>query len=74
MKEHEQVVLLRDVPDENVFAGDAGTIVHIHAAGDAYEVEFFNLLGDTVTVATIPRDAVRAATPKDVISARIAAE
>jgi len=40
IKEHDCVVLTRDLPAENLQAGDVGAVVHIHKGGVAYEVEF----------------------------------
>jgi len=71
----ERVVLLRDLPEEGLRAGDVGTIVERHpATGDApegYEVEFFAANGGTVAVASVPTDAVRPATERDLLSVRV---
>ena len=53
ISEHDRVVLTEDVPREGLKAGDVGTIVHIHAGGEAYEVEFICLDGQTVAVVTL---------------------
>src|SRR5712692_11323011 len=57
----ERVVLLRDLPEEGLRAGDVGTIAERHpASGDTpagYEVEFFAANGETVAVASVPADA-----------------
>jgi len=53
INEHDRVVLTEDVPREGLKAGDVGTIVHIHAGGEAYEVEFICLDGQTVAVVTL---------------------
>src|SRR5277367_3164026 len=34
-KEHDCVVLTRDLPDENLRAGDVGAVIHIHKGGVA---------------------------------------
>ncbi len=71
----ERVVLLRDLPEERLRAGDVGTIVERHpASGEAsqgYEVEFFAANGETVAVASVPIDAVRQATERDLLSVRV---
>ncbi len=59
IKEHECVVLTRDHPSTRLVAGDVGTVVHIHKQGEAYEVEFATLTGETVAIVTLPRDSVR---------------
>lgn len=71
----ERVVLLRDLPEEGLRAGDVGTLVERHpATGEApegYEVEFFAATGETFSVASVPRDAVRPATERDLLSVRV---
>ena len=59
IKEHDCVVLTRDLPAEDLRAGDVGAVVHIHNGGAAYEVEFVTLTGRTVAIATVKADAVR---------------
>jgi hypothetical protein len=50
--EHDCVVLTADLPADGLEAGDVGTVVHIHRGGEAYEVEFMTLAGNTLAVAT----------------------
>ena len=45
LKEHDIVVLLHDLPQQGLEAGDAGTIVHCYDKVDAYEVEFHDVAG-----------------------------
>jgi hypothetical protein len=59
IKEHDCVVLTKNLPAENLKAGDVGTVVHIYKDGAAYEVEFVTLAGDTVAVATVEATDVR---------------
>ncbi len=59
INEHDGVVLTANLPGENVRAGDVGTVVHIHRAGAACEVEFFTLTGQTVAVATVLASQLR---------------
>ncbi len=70
IKEHECVVLARDLPDEGLVAGDIGTVVHIHHGGAGYEVEFMTLAGETICVATLPDTHVRPITRRDVAHVR----
>jgi hypothetical protein len=49
--------------------GDLGAVALVHKDGAAYEVEFATL-GDTLAVLTLPADAVRAATARDIPHAR----
>lgn len=53
IKEHEYIVLLQDLPENNLKAGDIGTVVHIHKDGTGYEVEFMTLAGETVAIVTL---------------------
>jgi hypothetical protein len=65
IKEHDCVVLTKNLPLENLEAGDVGTVVHIHKDGVAYEVEFVTLAGDTVAVATVEASDVRPISKRD---------
>ena len=69
-KEHDQIVLTGDLPEEGLKAGDVGTIVHIHRQGEAFEVEFLALDGNTIAVATVLASQVRPVTDQDVTHAR----
>jgi hypothetical protein len=63
-----EVVLVHDVPEEHLFAGDVGTVVERHdVAGmeTGYSIEFFNMPGQTVAVATLPAHMLRVPTPAD---------
>jgi hypothetical protein len=59
INEHDCVVLTKNLPAENLEAGDVGTVVHVHKDGAAYEIEFVTLAGDTVAVATVEASDVR---------------
>lgn len=68
--EHDRVVLRRDLSDRELQAGDVGTVVHVHQKGEAYEVEFVTLTGDTVDVVTLEADAVRPVRATELTHAR----
>jgi hypothetical protein len=70
IKEHDCVVLTTSLPEVGLEAGDIGTIVHVHNRGEAFEVEFMTLKGDTVAVETLAAKQVRALTGRDVAHAR----
>lgn len=74
IREFERVVLTRNLPEENLVAGDAGTVVHIYEAGKGYEVEFFSLSGRTLAVSTVMAEDVRPVSDEDVTHARPRAE
>jgi hypothetical protein len=62
------VILIADIPPEDLKAGDVGTIVERHqTAGveDGYSVEFFDMTGQTITVALIPARLLRLPTHAD---------
>lgn len=59
--EHSSVVLLADLPERDLVAGDVGTIVHIYPGGSAYEVEFVRLDRPYSRTVTLPAERLRAA-------------
>ena len=65
----DSVVLLRDLPDHGLKAGDVGTIVLLHQ-DRGYEVEFMSLAGETLAVVSLPRDQVREIRPREIAHAR----
>ena len=70
IKEHDRVVLKTDVESERLKAGDVGTVVHVYKKGEAYEVEFMTLNGETVTVTTLLASQVRPLEPREIVHAR----
>jgi hypothetical protein len=74
INEHDCVVLTTDLPEEKLQAGDVGTVVHIHKTGEAFEVEFITLGGETVAVATVLAAQLRPVTRHDLSHVRTLAE
>jgi len=70
IKEHDCVVLTKDVSEEGLVAGDIGTVVHIHNGGAGYEVEFMTLTGETVAIVTLLASQVRALNRRDIAHTR----
>jgi hypothetical protein len=70
IKEHEQVVLSTDVPEEGLKTGDVGTVVHLHKKGEALEVEFATVAGETVTIVTLLTSQVRSVSRREIVHAR----
>jgi hypothetical protein len=70
IKEHDRVVLLKDVPEEGLKAGDVGTVVHVYRNGEAFEVEFMTLDGRTVAIVTLPAIDVRTVSSRDITHVR----
>jgi hypothetical protein len=70
LREHERVVLKTRLVDEGLEVGDVGTVVHVYADGEAYEVEFMALDGHTTAVATLESSQVRPVTRQDMTHTR----
>lgn len=70
IKEHDCIVLTRDLPQEGLLAGDIGTVIHIHGEGAGYEVEFMTLAGETLAVATLLPSQLRPIARRDVAHVR----
>jgi len=58
-QEHTQVVLMSPLPALALEPGDVGVVVHVHAQGVAYEVEFMSLDGRTIGVETLEANQLR---------------
>ncbi len=71
MKEHDRVVLKKSVPEQGLKAGDVGTVVHVYRNGEAFEVEFLTLNGETVGVATLTATQVRPILKREITHARL---
>ena len=70
IKEHDCVVLTKNLPEEGLEAGDIGTVVHLHNGGVAYEVEFMTLTGETVAIVTVNASQVRHLNRRDLAHTR----
>ena len=66
---YRDVILTRDFLEHGLRAGDVGTLVDRHplpgVAEEGYSIEFFDMTGNTVAVATVPASALRLPTPAD---------
>ena len=70
---YHDVILTVDLPDHGLCAGDVGTVVEHHVVPgqeDGYSVEFFDMTGRTVAVATVPTHQLRSPTSADRPAAR----
>lgn len=65
------VVLLRDIPDSGLRAGDLGAIVH-QLAPTVYEVEFVTASGRTQALATLSAGDLRPIRDDDLLAVRAA--
>jgi hypothetical protein len=70
IKEHDCIVLTKDIAAEGLKSGDIGTVVHVHESGAGYEVEFMTLAGKTVTVTTLLSPQLRPIAPRDIAHVR----
>ncbi|OHB40027.1 MAG: DUF4926 domain-containing protein [Planctomycetes bacterium GWB2_41_19] len=70
IKEHDRIVLLKDLPEDGLQSGDVGTVVHIYPRGEAFEVEFMTLDGGTVAVVTLLSSQIRAVSKRDITHVR----
>jgi Domain of unknown function (DUF4926) len=57
-REHEVVVLRRDLPDHGLVKGDVGAVVHVYQSG--YEVEFVTADGRTVALVALAEAEIAA--------------
>ena len=71
IKELDLVVLRKSVPEQGLNAGDVGTVVLVHKKGNAFEVEFFTLHGETVGIATLTSSQVRPVLKREITHARL---
>ncbi len=70
IREHVQVVLAEDLPELGLQAGDVGVVVHVYPAGEACEVEFLTLDGETAAIATLLTGRVREARKGEIAHVR----
>jgi Domain of unknown function (DUF4926) len=76
--EHDTAVLLRDLPEHGLVAGDYGVVISVHSRDGkvaGYTLEVFALNGETIDIVDVLADAVRPARNDEVGHARpVAAE
>jgi len=67
----ETVVATVDRPDDQILAGDIGTIVDLYTQMSiAYEVEFSNADGSVRALVTLAPGQIRRLTPADILTTR----
>jgi hypothetical protein len=66
IREHDSVVLTRELPAAGLVAGDVGVVVHVYREGEAFEVEFVSYGGRTLSVETLEAASVRRVGTRDV--------
>jgi hypothetical protein len=59
---YQEVVVTRDIPEENLYQGDVATLVdyvpHPASGEEGAVLEIFNAIGESIGVATVPASAV----------------
>jgi hypothetical protein len=71
--ELDQIVVIEDLADLAVCAGDIGTVVHVYEGGKAFEVEFVSLSGKAIGTATLATAMVRPILEGEIAHARLMA-
>jgi hypothetical protein len=72
IEEFSNVVLVRDLPEHGLRAGDVGVVVDIYDGGAGYAVEFASLSGDTSDVAVLKASDIRVPGKGEMFAARAA--
>ncbi|MBK8250123.1 MAG: DUF4926 domain-containing protein [Gemmatimonadetes bacterium] len=70
-RELDTVVMVHDLPEAGLRAGDLGALVHLYAP-DAFEVEFVTASGRTQAVVTLTSADVRPVQDDDLLAVRSA--
>ncbi len=70
IQELDTVVLLHDLREYGLVAGDLGTVVHRYSDGTAFEVEFLTAEGRTIAVVTLESREVRPTSDKEILHVR----
>ena len=70
IRELDSVVLVRDMPQYRLKAGDVGAVVHVYRQGESFEVEFVSGEGTTVAVVTLGREDVRPMQSREILHVR----
>lgn len=68
-RELDPVILMRDMPEAGLRAGDLGTVVQLYPSG-ALEVEFVTASGHTQALLTLSIGDVRVAQDDDLLTVR----
>jgi len=71
IREHDRVVLTTSARRQGLKAGDVGTVIHVCKRGEAFEVEFLTLHGETVAIATLEASQVRPVQKREITHARL---
>lgn len=70
IKEHDTVVVNRDLREAGLVVGDIGAVVHVYQGQQMAEVEFVTGEGATVAVETLPFADIRPIGNHEILHAR----
>ena len=70
IREFDQAILTRDLPQHGLEAGDVGTVVDVLQSGKGYIVEFMTMEGETIDVVVVDAAQVRPVGEDDMPHAR----
>ncbi len=70
IREHDTVVLTRDIAERSLRAGDVGAVLHVYESGRAFEVEFVAGDGRSIAVLTLEPGDVRAVNEAEILHVR----
>lgn len=70
IEQYKEAVLMRDLPEKGLKAGDVGTLDEVLDGGASYSLEFFSPSRETVAVAALPAEATLSAGSYEVLHAR----
>ncbi|MFN0132623.1 MAG: DUF4926 domain-containing protein [Phycisphaerales bacterium] len=66
LNELDHAILVVDLPEHGLRAGDVGTVVLVHGKGEGYEIEFCAMDGETIGVVTVDANQVRSGAAREV--------
>jgi hypothetical protein len=71
---YSKVALLKNIPEESLQVGDIATIVDFHPGNgerqDAYSLEVFNAIGETIAVVGVAESEIAALNSKEILHIR----
>ena len=70
IQELDTIVLVRDLEEYGLRAGDVGAVVHRYQQGTAFEVEFVAGEGKTIAVVTLTQDDIRPMHNREILHVR----
>ena len=69
-KSKKKIVLLDEIPESGLTAGDVGRVINSYEKGASFKVEFVNLNGAVIAVETLLAQQVRSVNQQDMVHSR----